>query len=126
MREKSARGLSRNQRPPAFELLGITFVLISLRHSRETVNALIRRRQRGINFNDLPLWQRRGAGLYWQRYQKTGTNPLTQEVVSTTRRQLTKHRLRVLFQACLEARQPFVLDNTNDARRVRRSGADDD
>ena len=45
--------------------------------------------QRGINFNDLPLWQRRGAGLYWQRFQKTGTNPLTQQVVSTTRRQLT-------------------------------------
>jgi tRNA(His) 5'-end guanylyltransferase len=45
--------------------------------------------QRGINFNDLPLWQRRGTGLYWQRYQKTGTNPLTNEAVSTTRRQLT-------------------------------------
>ena len=47
--------------------------------------------QRGINFNDLPLWQRRGAGLYWQRYEKTGINPLTQEVVSTTRRQLTSN-----------------------------------
>lgn len=45
--------------------------------------------QRGVNFNDLPLWQRRGTGLYWQHYQKTSTNPLTQEVVSTTRRQLT-------------------------------------
>ena len=45
--------------------------------------------QRGINFNDLPLWQRRGTGLYWQSYEKTGTNPLTQEVVTTTRRQLT-------------------------------------
>ena len=45
--------------------------------------------QRGINFNDLPLWQRRGTGLYWERYEKTGTNPLTQELVSTTRRQLT-------------------------------------
>lgn len=45
-------------------------------------------RQRGINFNDLPLWQRRGTGLYWRHYQKTGVNPLTQEVVSATRRQL--------------------------------------
>jgi tRNA(His) 5'-end guanylyltransferase len=45
--------------------------------------------QRGINFNELPLWQRRGTGLYWQTYQKTGTNPLTKEVVTTTRRQLT-------------------------------------
>lgn len=47
--------------------------------------------QRGINFNELPLWQRRETGLYWQRYQKTGANPLTQEVVSTTRRQLTRN-----------------------------------
>ena len=46
--------------------------------------------QRGINFNDLPLWQRRGTGLYWERVQKTGTNLLTQEVVSTQRRQLKK------------------------------------
>jgi tRNA(His) 5'-end guanylyltransferase len=44
--------------------------------------------QREINFNDLPLWQRRGTGVYWERYQKTGTNPVTQEVVATTRRKL--------------------------------------
>lgn len=44
--------------------------------------------QKGLNFNDLPLWQRRGTGLYWERYQKTGTNPLTHEIVTTTRRQL--------------------------------------
>lgn len=31
----------------------------------------------------------------------------------------TKHRLRLLFNACLEARQPFVLDNTNVTREVR-------
>jgi predicted kinase len=31
----------------------------------------------------------------------------------------TKHRLRVLFNACVEARQPFVLDNTNVTREVR-------
>ena len=44
--------------------------------------------QRGINFNDLPLWQRRGAGLYWESFEKTGNNPVTGEVVSTTRRRL--------------------------------------
>ena len=31
----------------------------------------------------------------------------------------TANRLRVLFNACLEARQPFVLDNTNVTREVR-------
>jgi len=44
--------------------------------------------QRGINFNHLPLWQRRGIGLYSESYQKTGTNPLTEEVVSATRKRL--------------------------------------
>lgn len=31
----------------------------------------------------------------------------------------TAHRLRVLFNACLDARQSFVLDNTNVTREVR-------
>ena len=31
----------------------------------------------------------------------------------------TQHRLRVLFNACLETRQPFVLDNTHVSREVR-------
>jgi len=31
----------------------------------------------------------------------------------------TKHRLRVLFEACLEARQSFVLDNTNVTKEAR-------
>ena len=46
--------------------------------------------QRGINFNNLPLWQRRGIGLYWESYEKTGTNPLTEEVVTATRKRLKK------------------------------------
>lgn len=35
--------------------------------------------QHGINFNDLPSWQKRGSGLYWQEYQKTGHNSQTGE-----------------------------------------------
>lgn len=31
----------------------------------------------------------------------------------------TKHRLRLLFNACIEAGQSFVLDNTNSSREVR-------
>ena len=30
----------------------------------------------GINFNDLPNWQKRGVGLYWVKTIKTGRNPL--------------------------------------------------
>ncbi len=29
----------------------------------------------GINFAELPAWQRRGAGLYWEEYEKEGFNP---------------------------------------------------
>jgi tRNA(His) 5'-end guanylyltransferase len=43
--------------------------------------------QAGINFNNLPLWQRRGTGLYWERYEREGYNPqLGQKVVTTRRR----------------------------------------
>ncbi len=44
--------------------------------------------QRGINFNDLPSWQKRGVGLYWTNYLKKGKNPKTGEEVETTRRKL--------------------------------------
>ncbi|MDR0785566.1 MAG: hypothetical protein LBE74_06765 [Treponema sp.] len=29
----------------------------------------------GINFNELPNWQKRGIGLYWIKEEKTGYNP---------------------------------------------------
>lgn len=46
--------------------------------------------QRGINFNDLPGWQKRGSGLYWHQELKQGLNPKTGEQVSTTRRRLKR------------------------------------
>ena len=42
----------------------------------------------GINFNDLPAWQKRGVGLYWEEYMKAGYNPKTQETTQTERRRL--------------------------------------
>lgn len=42
----------------------------------------------GINFNDLPLWQKRGYGIAWENYEKTGTNPLTGETALAIRRRL--------------------------------------
>lgn len=44
--------------------------------------------QRGINFNDLPVWQRRGVGVYWREFQKMGHNPITGEDIPTTRREV--------------------------------------
>jgi len=40
----------------------------------------------GINFNDLPSWQKRGYGFYWEQYQAEGVNPKTGETVVATRR----------------------------------------
>ncbi len=44
--------------------------------------------ENGINFNDLPTWQRRGTGLYWEKYTKQGYNPITKETVTTLRRRI--------------------------------------
>jgi len=44
--------------------------------------------QRNINFNDVPLWQKRGVGVYWKEVQKEGFNPITKEEVAATRREL--------------------------------------
>jgi tRNA(His) 5'-end guanylyltransferase len=44
--------------------------------------------QKGINFNDLPSWQRLGVGLYWEEYQKLGYNPVQNKAVVATRRQI--------------------------------------
>ncbi len=43
----------------------------------------------GINFNDLPAWQKRGIGFYWTSTSKEGFNPLTGEKTVTQRRQIT-------------------------------------
>lgn len=42
--------------------------------------------QHGVNFNDLPVWQRRGTGIYWERQPKAGFNPKEGRAVVTTRR----------------------------------------
>jgi tRNA(His) 5'-end guanylyltransferase len=44
----------------------------------------------GINFNDLPLWQRRGVGLYWEEYDRPAENPVTGEKVSARRRRIRR------------------------------------
>ena len=43
----------------------------------------------GINFNDLPLWQKRGCGVYYTEVEKTGFNPIKNEYVKTKRKALT-------------------------------------
>ena len=46
--------------------------------------------QHGINFNDLPSWQKRGVGVYWEEYDRPGKKPLTGEKVMARRRRLRR------------------------------------
>jgi len=62
--------------------------------------------QRGINFNDLPEWQRRGTGLYWEHYEKAGVNPLTGAAVTAERRRIKRDEALPLG----ESYDKFVLD----------------
>jgi tRNA(His) 5'-end guanylyltransferase len=41
--------------------------------------------QANINFNDLPVWQRRGIGLYWESFQKEAMNLATGQKVFANR-----------------------------------------
>lgn len=40
----------------------------------------------GINFNDVPAWQKRGIGIVWENELHAGQNPKTGEAVTSTRR----------------------------------------
>jgi len=46
--------------------------------------------QHGINFNDLPAWQKRGIGLFWETVDVSGFNPRTGATTTTQRRQLKR------------------------------------
>ena len=44
--------------------------------------------QYGINFNELPNWQKRGIGVYWKDVKKEGFNPKTNQTVLVDKREL--------------------------------------
>lgn len=44
--------------------------------------------QYGINFNELPNWQKRGIGVYWKDIKKEGFNPKTNQTVLIDKREL--------------------------------------
>lgn len=43
---------------------------------------------RGINFNALPVWQRRGVILGWETYLKQGYDPIAEQAVEVERRRV--------------------------------------
>ena len=46
----------------------------------------------GINFNDVPAWQRRGVGLWQEEYQRDGYDPIRETEVTATRRRVHVER----------------------------------
>ncbi len=44
--------------------------------------------QYGINFNNVPTWQKRGIGIYWKDVKKEGFNPKTNEHALVDKRML--------------------------------------
>jgi tRNA(His) 5'-end guanylyltransferase len=42
----------------------------------------------GINFNDVPAWQRRGVGLWHEEYERAGYDPIREVEVTATRRRV--------------------------------------
>jgi tRNA(His) guanylyltransferase len=47
---------------------------------------------RDINFNEVPTWQRRGIGIWWETYEREGVNPVTGLAVPVARRRLRVER----------------------------------
>jgi tRNA(His) 5'-end guanylyltransferase len=48
--------------------------------------------QHGVNFNDVPAWQRRGVGLWWETYERPGYDPVREVAVTATRRRIRVER----------------------------------
>ena len=46
----------------------------------------------GIDFGELPRWQRRGIGLWWEKYDHPGYDPLRRKEVKATRRRVHTER----------------------------------
>ena len=44
--------------------------------------------QKGINYNDLPGWQKKGVGVYFKDIEKEGFDPIKKETVKAVRREL--------------------------------------
>ncbi len=46
----------------------------------------------GVNFNEVPAWQRRGVGLSWETYERPGYDPVRGVEVTATRRRVRVDR----------------------------------
>jgi tRNA(His) 5'-end guanylyltransferase len=67
----------------------------------------------GINFNHVPLWQRRGVALHWENFEHTGVDPRDGTQIPTSRRRLRAENglpMKDAYRAVLTAHLTAVLD----------------
>jgi tRNA(His) 5'-end guanylyltransferase len=65
--------------------------------------------QRGINFNEVPAWQRRGVGLWYEQFEHRGFDPVRGVEVAATRRRVAVDRDLPMgdeYRALVSARAP--------------------
>jgi len=77
--------------------------------------------QNGVNYNDLPLWQKRGAGIWWRDVEKVGLNPLTGEQVVARRRKLHRELelpMREKYDEFMAERVREATAERNEARKI--------
>lgn len=94
----------KNKREATSELRGMSFA---------DLNEFLFARE--INFNDLPLWQRRGIGHYFEIYRKIGKNRKTKKTEVSLRRRV-----------CVDTRLPKGDDYDDYLRDIIRWGTTDD
>ena len=63
--------------------------------------------QKGINFNDVAKWQKRGVGVYWEPYEKEAINPKTGESVTAVR-----NKLKVVYDLPMKDEYSDFIRNT--------------
>lgn len=68
---------------------------------------------RGINYNDLPLWQRRGVGMYFKEIEKKGYNPMTKELTTCIRRSLYLEKELPIGERYAELIQSIIETNNH-------------
>ena len=65
----------------------------------------------GINFNDLPAWQKRGVGIMWDWEERAGFNPVKQQLETSKRRCLKTDKNLPLSNAYSEYITALLLAN---------------
>jgi len=65
----------------------------------------------GVNFDKIPAWQKRGIGVYWEEYEKTGLNPITGQMEKAVRKRLMVNYVLPLREEYAKMILSFIIHN---------------